>query len=202
MPLERNIAGLTVLKNAHPAIRRLKRNTSETSLHGNKYWNSCQLLIDFLHRHPPPRNIEVIEVGCGWGIGGIYCARNFDSRVTALDADAAVFPYLELHAEINQVSVELLHRRYEQLRTARLAGFQMLIGSDICFWENLSAPLFNLVRRARRAGVKRIVLADPGRDPFFEMAENCCSRLSAELQPWQLTDAGTSGWILTVQTRP
>ena len=45
----------------------------------------------------------MLELGCGWGLVGMACAKTFQAQVTGLDADAAVFPYLQLHAQRNEV---------------------------------------------------------------------------------------------------
>jgi cyclopropane fatty-acyl-phospholipid synthase-like methyltransferase len=49
----------------------------------------------------------VLELGCGWGLVGIACAKTFQAQVTGLDADAAVFPYLQLHAARNGVRLAI-----------------------------------------------------------------------------------------------
>ena len=46
-----------------------------------------------------------MEIGCGWGLLGIYCAKKYDSRVISVDLDAEVFPYLELHTRVNDVEI-------------------------------------------------------------------------------------------------
>ena len=57
-----------------------------------------------------------MEVGCGWGLLGIYCAKKYGARVTGVDIDSEVFPYLNLHAEINQVEISTLKKGYDGLR--------------------------------------------------------------------------------------
>ena len=38
-----------------------------------------------------------------------------------------------------------------------------LMGTDICFWDEMTTPLFELIQRARAAGVEQVLIADPGR---------------------------------------
>jgi RNA polymerase sigma-70 factor (ECF subfamily) len=45
--------------------------------------------MDYLEHQGLPRETRVMEVGCGWGLAGIYCAREHGARVTGLDADSA-----------------------------------------------------------------------------------------------------------------
>ncbi len=62
--------------------------------------------------------------------------------------------------------------RFEKLTQARLADVDIVAGADICFWDELTPVLYNLIRRSLRAGVKQIIIADPGRSPFYALAEN------------------------------
>ena len=182
----RNIYGLTVLKNSHPAIRKIKRDTQATAIHGNKFWQSSTILMDYLKTEPPKKNWRILEIGCGWGISGIYCAKNYQAKVTALDADAAVFPYLDVHTQLNDVQITTLKRRYEKVTIAMLAEFDMVIGSDICFWDEMAPVLFNLVKRCYKAGVKRVVMTDPGREPFTLMADRCVDKFAARYEGWSV----------------
>ncbi len=54
-------------------------------------------------------------------------------------------------------------------------------GADICFWDELTPVLFNLIRRALDQDVKRIIIADPGRSPFYDLAERCQARFNARV---------------------
>jgi len=60
----------------------------------------------------------------------------------------------------------------------------MLIAADICFWDELVDPVYNMVNRAVKAGVKKIVIADPERPTFHEMAERCMDKHGAEVIEW------------------
>jgi hypothetical protein len=41
--------------------------------------------------------------------------------------------------------------------------------------------LFNLIRRSLKAGVERVLIADPGRDPFYQLAERCEKAFNARV---------------------
>ena len=196
---ERDVFGLTVLKNNHASIRKLKREIGNATIHGNKFWQSASLLIDYLTVNPPKPQMRILEVGCGWGISGIYCAKRYQSHVTALDADDSVFPYLALHAALNNVEVSTMKARFEQVTSKQLAEYDMVIGSDICFWDEMAKPLFNLIRRAEKAGVERVVLTDPGRQPFRDMAERCLEHYDAIYDNWSVPHPyNISGLILDI----
>jgi predicted nicotinamide N-methyase len=174
---------------SHPAIRRVKRRDINPSIHGNKLWKSSCLLIDYLKNNPSEHCQSVIDVGCGWGISGIWCAKTLGADVTSVDADSNVFPYLNAVAEINGVATSPLVSRFEQLSVEQLSRFDILIAADICFWDELAKPVSELVDRAVEAGVKRILIADPERAPFFVMAEHCIKQHCAEVIEWQAKGA-------------
>jgi len=178
--------GIVMLTSSHPDIRRVKRSDAQPSIHGNKLWKSSFLLIDYLKKNPPEHCRTVMDAGCGWGTSGIYCASAFGSSVTSVDADCDVFPYLEANAAANGVKVNTLHSRFEKITTRQLEQIDLLIAADICFWDELVNPVFNLVNRAVKAGVKKIVIADPERSTFFEMAQRCEDRFYAEIMDWRV----------------
>ena len=157
--------GLRLLLSRHPEIARLKRKHTP-SVHGNKSWNTSWLLIDHIRKTRLESGAKVLEIGCGWGTTGIFCAKKFAAAVTAVDIDPDIYPYLDLHARLNKVKVEFLNKGFDKISSRRLQEVDMIIGSDICFWEDLIDPLRRLIRRARRASVGRILIADPGRPTF------------------------------------
>ncbi len=120
---ERRFRGVRMPTASHPAIRRLKRQGIEPSIHGNKLWKSSCLLIDYLKKHPPEHRKRVIDVGCGWGISGIWCAQQFGSKVTSVDADPDVFPFLQATADINGVETRERVSRFEKLSTRASSFF-------------------------------------------------------------------------------
>ena len=157
---ERQAYGLTVLKASHKKIRQLKRN-HEPEIHGNKLWTSSWLIMDFLEQQGLSleqqglsKKPRVMEVGCGWGLAGIYCAKRHGASVVGIDADENVFPYLDLHAEVNGVKLERKRGRFDEVKKKELAETDLLLGSDICFWDDMVEPVYKLIRRALRAGVE------------------------------------------------
>ncbi|TXS95455.1 methyltransferase [Parahaliea maris] len=181
----RTFRGVTIPTSSHPNIRRVRRQGTVPSIHGNKFWKSSALLIDYLKKHPPENCQRVIDVGCGWGIGGIWCAKKLDAKVTSVDADPDVFPYLDEVAALNGVKTKTVARRFEQLTVKDLKKYDMLIAADICFWDELVKPVTNMVNRAVKAGVKHIYIADPERSTFLEMAERCVDKHCGDLFEWK-----------------
>ncbi|GAB5415869.1 MAG: hypothetical protein Cons2KO_34720 [Congregibacter sp.] len=183
----------------HPAIRRAKRLHEAPEIHGNKLWKSSCLIIDYLHRNPEPQPRAVLDAGCGWGVGGIWCAKRFGASVVSLDADKHVFPFLQVTAELNGVDTEHRVSRFEKLSTAELGKFDTLIAADVCFWDELVGPVSNMVNRAIKAGVGRIIIADPERPTFHEMAARCTAKHGGEVLQWETRGAlATRGALLVI----
>ncbi|MEH6551802.1 MAG: methyltransferase domain-containing protein [Pseudomonadales bacterium] len=173
--------GIDALTSQHPGVRKLKRQSADPTLHGNKVWGSSWVLMDYFTSYPIAKKSRVMDIGCGWGLTGAFLAKTYEAQVLASDADAAVAPYLDLHCDINGVEIAFEEKKYQQITVANFTGVHTVVGADICFWEELTQVLFNMIRRALRAGVKQILIADPGRPPFWELAEICHEQLDAEI---------------------
>ena len=194
--------GINALRSSHPGVRKLKRRQQGHSAHGNKVWRSSFVLMDYLSTWEIPECAKVLDIGCGWGLAGIYLAKNYQAQVTGLDIDEGVEPYLRLQAEVNHCTVDFQARSFESLQETELANYHTIMGTDICFWDEMTTPLFNLLQLARSAGTEQILIADPGRPPFWDLAERCVENLGAEIitrkiyQPWK-----TEKFILAIGGR-
>ena len=198
-PQERHAFGLTVLQPSHPEIRRLQHDAPRPSLHGHKVWPTSFILLDYLHQRGVAPQARVLELGCGWGLVGIACAKTFQAQVTGLDADAAVFPYLQLHAQRHGVHIATRCGTFADLTPQELATFDLIMGADICFWEDLVDPLYQMIRHGVAGGVAEILIADPGRPPFDELCARCVQQGDAEVLPWTMTTpVAEAGQILRV----
>ncbi len=175
--------GVYMLTNSHRFVRQLRR-FYQPSVHGHKAWGSSYLIMDYLQHRPMRRNARVLELGCGWAPAGIYCAKHFDARVRGVDRDPDVFPYTELLATLNDVKVETEERSFEDLKAKDFAKTEVVIGSDICFWDALVKPLSRLIRTGLDSGVKRVIIADPGRPPFRELARKLSKHHAVTVDEW------------------
>lgn len=184
--LQRQAFGLTILRSGHPEVQHLQRHGVAPSLHGQKMWSTSFLLMHYLRERGLAPGTRVLELGCGWGLVGIYCAKEFQAQVTGLDADAAVFPYLQLHAHHNGVEIATRHCTFAELPAAELAAFDLIVGVDICFWDELVDPLYQIVRHGMAAGVTEILLADPSRPPFDDLCKRCVAQGNAEVFLWDM----------------
>ncbi len=180
---EINAYGIKVLLSAHPAIRRLKKDFIPNH-HGNRFWWSSWLLMDYFKKNKLPKGTRVLEVGCGWGLLSIYCAKYFGAIVTGADIDMAVLPYGMLHADINGVEVDFVRKSFQELKQKDLEEYDVILGADICFWDDMTSLLKNLILRAKRAGVKQVYISDPIRSPFEELCEYFDEKRGGEVIDW------------------
>lgn len=82
--LERN--GLRVMKHSHPTLRALRKELPQPSLHGTQVCRSSYQLMEHLWANPIADGQRVMELGCGWGLLGIFCTKHFDAKVLLTDA--------------------------------------------------------------------------------------------------------------------
>jgi predicted nicotinamide N-methyase len=140
--------------------------------------------MDYLRRHPLQEGARVMEIGCGWGLAGIYCAKKHGAIVTSVDTDPEVFPYLRLHADINKVDVTTLHKKFNKLKETHLQAIDVVIGADICFWDKMVHPLKRFIHRALNTGVQLILIADPDRPPFQQISRYFVRKRRGEVLDW------------------
>ena len=197
----RQAFGLKILNANHASIRQLKRDGHVAELHGHKFWNSSYLIMNYLANNPLPRKTRVLEIGCGWGLLGLYCAKKYGSRVHGIDADENVFPYLQVHAEENGISMTAEKRTFSQLTVDYLRRFDVVIGADICYWDEMTGQLYNLINRAQKAGVQQVMISDPCRPPFTELAEKCEAKFDdvERVEKFLKRPTNASGEILIVR---
>jgi predicted nicotinamide N-methyase len=140
--------------------------------------------MEFFRRRGLPEGTRILDVGCGWGLAGIYCAKKHNAVVTGIDIDPEVFPYLRLHSKINKVKIATMKRGFGGLTGNDLKNFDVLIGADICFWDKLVRSLKRLINRALKTGPRMVLIADPGRPTFNELAKYFAEKQGAEIFDW------------------
>lgn len=155
--------------------------------------------MDYLASTTQTQPKTVIDAGCGWGLSGIWCAKHLQATVASLDADPDVIPYLELTAKINGAEVTPIVGRFEDLGSDLLSATDLLIGADICFWDELVDPVITMITTAIESGTKRIVIADPQRAPFLAVCEHILERFGGELIEWRAPATKTVGALLVIE---
>lgn len=197
---EINSHGVRLLLSNHKRVRRIKKDYVPT-IHGYKVWPSSWLLIDYFSKVGLDSGQKILDVGCGWGLSGIYCAKYHDAKVVGVDGDEEVLPYLELMAEVNDVEIEFLDIEIDKINRKILKDVDVIIASDICFYDEMVDPIRRLLNRARRAGVSKMYISDPGRSPFDELSNQFINRRGTELIEWEIESPKRSwGKILKMVT--
>lgn len=194
--------GILILKNRHRLIRELQRSQPLPSLHGHQIWQSSFMIMEYLLKNPLVANQRILDLGCGWGLLSIFCAKQFNADMTSVDADEWVFPYLDTHAAVNKVQLRTLHRRFAEITEEQLLTTDILLGGDICFWDGMVNELQLLVAQAMEAGVKKIIIADPGRETFYRLVSYCKVHFGARLLPWELAGRRRNQGFLLVIDNP
>ena len=157
--------------------------------------------MDFFDRLGLEQGSRVMEIGCGWGLAGIYCAKRHDAIVTGVDIDPEVFPYLMLHARVNNVKIRTMNTAFEKLTSEQLENTDLLIGADICFLDAMVDPLKSFISRALSEGVGKVVIADPGRHSFYDLASYFMEDKSGEILSWTAEHPGpVQGKILRISS--
>lgn len=167
--------GIYLLKVSHPWVRKMRKSIRPSEF-GQKTWGSSFLAIDWLQENPLPAATTLLELGCGWAPIAIYAASQQQAKATGMDIDDQVFPYMDLHAEINDCRVKALHSPFSDLDNKQLSRFKVLAGADICYSSELNQELLALFERAEQSGVESIIIADPGRSTFLELCDQCEAR--------------------------
>lgn len=178
--------GVRLLLSNHKTIRKLKKDHIPTD-HGYKVWPTTWLLIDYLKRNRLTAGQRVLDIACGWGLSGIFCAKRFNSKATWVDGDEEVYPYLKLMGEINKIKICFIHMDINRVGRKILQNIDVIVGSDICFCDTLIDPIRRFINRAKKASVAQVYIADPGRWPFDELADLFIRKREAELFDWQTT---------------
>ena len=194
--------GISALRSTHPEVRKLKRQQSHHSAHGNKVWRSSFVLMDYLTTYPPESAENVLDVGCGWGLTSIFLAKKYAAKLTGLDIDSGVEPFLRLQAQVNQCEINFQCGGFESLTAKELSAFDLIVAADICFWDEMVDPLLEFLKKALESGVQRIVIADPGRPPFWSLCDRSVDSFNAEIvtrriyDPWR-----TEKFILVIESQ-
>lgn len=178
----KELNGIQYYTGAHSEIRRLCSASRRPTEYGNKVWATSLLAIEHLHQHKSSlQGLRVLEVGCGWGLLGIYLAKKFACHVTCSDIDPQVLPIVQVQAELNRVDVQLLQAGFSDLSEEVLKHFDLIVGAEICYSEEVACDIVEMLKRASQAGVQSLIIADPGRPDFDSVLENCTNSYQTDV---------------------
>ena len=93
---------INIPTSAHVLVRDIKQKNYDHDAHGDKVWNSCLALMDYLSE-VDIKDLEVMDVGCGWGVLSSFLAKK-GANVQSVDCDKSIQPYYQLIKELNNTS--------------------------------------------------------------------------------------------------
>ncbi len=127
------------------------------------------------------KGLRVLEIGCGWGLLGVYLAKVHSCDVTCTDIDERVLPIAQLHAELNTVAIKTKRASFGELSESFLKSFDLIIGAEVCYSDEIGKDITELVQRAFKGNTKHVLIVDPGRPDFFAYHKYCASNYKTEL---------------------
>jgi len=147
-------------------IKRIKRTKAKPVSHGNKVWNSSLTIIDFLSRYNLNKIDTALDIGCGWGVVLAYLEKQ-GVDCCGVDIDKNTKHYIDVVNKLNKTNVGALHMDYKELPDKVFEKVNLIIGCDICYWENHVPNMISLIKKAKCP----VLISDPGRDTFWELTE-------------------------------
>lgn len=193
--------GIEALKPSHPSVAPRHRANVDSGSTGSVLWHASYLLVDYLAtlRNISPAN-QVLELGCGWGLASTYVSKRFGARVTATDCDAKALRLQNILSATNRTRVHTRQLSFSDLAEIDLSGFNLLIGSEICYALSALPQLENLMHRFAAQGGASLVLADRGNDLFFRLGRVLSRRYRARLTPVSISfPVPARGYVLHVE---
>ena len=115
-----------------------------------KFWEASFVLADDLVRRPPPPGSQVLEIGAGMGLTGLFLAA-FGHRVTLTDYDPDVLELLRLNADRNGLGTAVV-RRLDWLAPELDGAYDLICGSEVVYQERFFDPLISLFQRHLKPG--------------------------------------------------
>ena len=162
----KKIHNIKIPLSSDPVIKRIKRKNNKPISHGNKVWNSSLTIIDFLSRYNLDNINTAIDIGCGWGVVLAYLQkRGLDCG--GIDIDESMQEYVDVVNAINKTKAEVIYMDYTELPKKAFEQIDLIIGCDICYWENHVDNIVQLIKKSKGP----TLIADPGRDTFWELTD-------------------------------
>lgn len=194
------VQGVKALKPNHPEVLELREQGHTPCEFGSRIWRSSYLLIHYLANYLDARIARAIELGCGWGLGGLYLQKHCGVEVAATDIDSNVFAYQELLCRHNATRVPIHHCSVQELGSWDLQPVDLLIGADICYTAEIARHIETLCLQLAHQGGGQLVLADSGRAPFLALSKHLARRYPLEMTHLTLDlPTRVSGQVLHVE---
>jgi len=110
-----------------------------------KFWEASFVLADDLMRSPPAPGSEVLEIGAGMGLTGLFLG-SLGYRVTITDFDEDVLALLQHNVDHNRLETVTV-RRLDWLLPDLGGTFDRICGSEVVYQERFFSPMIDLFYR-------------------------------------------------------
>lgn len=124
-------------------------------------WPGGQALARYILDHPETvRGKHVLDFAAGGGVAAIAAMKAGAAAVTASDIDLYAVAAMELNANLNDVSFEIIEGDLTQDGDP---GWDMVIVGDVCYERPMAERVTGWLRRLAADGAT-VLMADPGRE--------------------------------------
>ncbi|HSV29691.1 MAG TPA: 50S ribosomal protein L11 methyltransferase [Candidatus Omnitrophota bacterium] len=127
------------------------------------YWAFCWAGGQALTRHVLDRpdlvkGKRVLDFAAGSGVTAIAAALNGAARVEAVDIDRIACAAMELNAELNGVTVEVVHEDIVGCPNR----WDVVVAGDVCYEQPMTQHIWPWLKSLAADGAT-VIMADPGR---------------------------------------
>ncbi len=190
----RSHCGTQIYMASHPVLRSFMRGVHRPKHFGDRVWGASLKLVEQLEFVSAKK---VLDIGCGWGLVGVHLARTKEAEVTCTDLDDCLGQIVQAHAELNEVSIKFRAVSFKDLIKTDLA-YDLVIGSDICFSDEVVAELILLIDHAYACGTSKVMIADIGRPDFTDLVEHSKKKYITKLEKIDDVNNPKPCFILTI----
>jgi predicted nicotinamide N-methyase len=137
-----------------------------------RIWESSIVLGQFLAAQQYAADSTVLELGAGLGVSGLAAAAA-GARVTLTDYEETILEFEQVSAAASGVD-NVRFKRLDWLSPPRMERYNMIIGAEVLFREDLFQPLLGVIDQALEPDGVVYLAHDVERQsvkPFLEMAE-------------------------------
>jgi predicted nicotinamide N-methyase len=163
-------------------------------------WDSSRVLAQLMTGHDVEGK-RILEVGCGLGLASLVLNHR-EADITATDHHPEAGEYLEANVALN------IGRAIPFVRTgwtdedAGLGLFDLIIGSDLLYEQQLVLPLAAFVQRHAKPDCE-VIIVDPGREHRGRfsraMAAHGFACTRSDAAPQEQLEAPFTGQVLSFQ---
>ncbi len=134
-------------------------------------WPAALALAEHLVLREPPAGLRVLELGCGTAVPGIAAERAGAGAVVCTDCHPLALELARHNGRLNACA-RLEVRLLDWYRPELEDSFDLVVGSEVVYFEKAFEPLLNVLKSEALAG-SRILLADAFRPQMERFLARC-----------------------------